>query len=78
MRLSSSPDFAKYVAASRQVRGDGTLTPLVQPLSIDEAVLTVRHRGAARGAPAVVLARFAAAVEREVGMTVSIGLAATG
>jgi hypothetical protein len=34
------PDFAKYSAASRQVRGlMAALTPLVEPLSIDEAVL---------------------------------------
>ena len=34
------PDFAKYVAVSRQVRTlMGALTPLLQPLSIDEAVL---------------------------------------
>jgi hypothetical protein len=45
------------------------LIPLVQPLSIDEAVLdlsgTERLHGAA---PAVVLARFASAVERQVGI----------
>jgi DNA polymerase-4 len=53
------------------------LTPLVQPLSIDEAVLDLSGTQALHGAPpAVVLARFAAAVEREVGVTVSIGLAA--
>jgi DNA polymerase-4 len=72
------PDFAKYVAASRQIRAlmQG-LTPLVQPLSIDEAVLDLGGTAALHGAPpAVVLARFAAAVEREVGVTVSIGLAA--
>jgi DNA polymerase IV len=72
------PDFSKYVAASRQV---GTLmnelTPLVQPLSIDEAVLDLSGTEALHGAaPAVVLARFATAVERRVGITVSIGLAA--
>ncbi|HET6307734.1 MAG TPA: DNA polymerase IV [Rhodopila sp.] len=72
------PDFAKYVAASRQVRALMTaLTPLVQPLSIDEAVLDLAGTEALHGAaPAVVLARFAAAVERQVGITVSIGLAA--
>jgi DNA polymerase-4 len=53
------------------------LTPLVQPLSIDEAVLDLAGTEALHGAPpAVVLARFALAVEREVGVTVSIGLAA--
>ena len=72
------PDFAKYVAASRQVRGlMSDLTPLVQPLSIDEAVLDLAGTEALHGAPpAVVLAQFAAAVEQQVGVTVSIGLAA--
>jgi DNA polymerase IV len=72
------PDFPKYTAASRQVRAlMGALTPLVQPLSVDEAVLDLAGTEALHGAaPAIVLARFAAAVECEVGVTVSIGLAA--
>ncbi len=72
------PDFAKYVAVSRQVRAlMGALTPLLQPLSIDEAVLDLAGTEALHGAPpAVVLARFARTVEREIGITVSIGLAA--
>ncbi|HEY0182653.1 MAG TPA: DNA polymerase IV [Rhodopila sp.] len=72
------PDFSKYTAASRQVRAlMNELTPLVQPLSIDEAVLDLSGTEALHGAaPAVVLARFAAAVERQVGVTVSIGLSA--
>ncbi len=72
------PNMAKYVAAGRQVRAlMEALTPLVQPLSIDEAVLDLSGTAALHGAPpAVVLARFALAVEREVGVTVSIGLAA--
>ena len=71
-------DFSKYTAASRQVRSlMNELTPLVQPLSIDEAVLDLSGTEALHGgAPAVVLARFANAVERQVGITVSIGLAA--
>ena len=72
------PNFAKYVAASRQIRTlMSELTPLVQPLSIDEAVLDLSGTEALHGAaPAVVLARFANAVEKQVGVTVSIGLAA--
>jgi DNA polymerase IV len=71
------PDFAKYVAVSRQIRAlMNRLTPLLQPLSIDEAVLDLAGTEALHGAPpAVVLARFARDVEREVGVTVSIGLA---
>ena len=72
------PDFAKYTAASKHVRRlMNSLTPLVQPLSIDEAVLDLAGTEALHGAPpAAVLARFANAVEHEVGVTVSIGLAA--
>ncbi|MBS0561563.1 MAG: DNA polymerase IV [Proteobacteria bacterium] len=71
------PDFEKYGAVARQIRAlMGTLTPLVQPLSIDEAVLDMAGTEALHGAPpASVLARFALRVEREAGVTVSIGLA---
>jgi DNA polymerase IV len=71
------PDFAKYVDASRRIRRlMEDLTPLVQPLSIDEAVLDLRGTEALHNAPpAIVLARFARRVEAEVGVTVSIGLA---
>jgi DNA polymerase-4 len=71
------PDFAKYTAVSRQIRDlMASLTPLVQPLSIDEAALDLAGTQALHGAPpAIVLARFAARVEREVGVTVSVGLA---
>lgn len=71
------PDFGKYVAVGRAVRARmAALTPLVQPLSIDEAFLDLAGTERLHGAPAaVVMARFAAAVEREVGITVSVGLA---
>ena len=71
------PDFTKYVAVARQIRAlMQTLTPLVQPLSIDEAVLDLAGTAALHGGPpALVLARFARQVERDVGVTVSIGLA---
>ena len=71
------PNFAKYVAVGRQIRTMMTkLTPLVQPLSIDEAVLDLAGTEALhRAPPAVVLARFAREVEQEVGVTVSVGLA---
>ncbi len=71
------PDFAKYAAAARHIRSlMAELTPMMQPLSIDEAVLDLRGTEALHDAsPATVLARLAARVEREVGITVSIGLA---
>ena len=72
------PDFSKYVEASRQIRAImARLTPLVQPLSIDEAALDLAGTERLHRAPAAaVLAGFASTVERQVGVTVSIGLAA--
>ena len=71
------PDHAKYSAVGRQIRAlMQDLTPLVQPLSIDEAVLDLSGTEALHKAPpAAVLARLALRVEQEVGVTVSIGLA---
>jgi DNA polymerase-4 len=71
------PDFAKYVAAARQIRElMRSLTPMVQPLSIDEAALDLAGTEALHGMPpAAVLARLAREVETQVGVTVSIGLA---
>jgi len=72
------PDFPKYVAAGRAVRRLMTqLTPLVQPLSIDEAALDLSGTESLHGAPAALtLARLARRIETEIGITVSIGLAA--
>ena len=53
------------------------LTPLVEPLSIDEAFLDLTGTERLHGMSAAkALARFAAQVEREIGITVSIGLSA--
>jgi DNA polymerase-4 len=72
------PNMAKYVEVGRAVRRAMlALTPLVEPLSIDEAFLdltgTARLHGMAAGKA---LARFALQVEREFGITVSVGLSA--
>jgi DNA polymerase-4 len=71
------PQFQKYAEAARQIwRLMQTLTPAVQPLSIDEAVLDLSGTERLHGSPpAAVLAAFALRVEAEVGVTVSIGLA---
>ena len=51
------------------------LTPLVEPLSLDEAFLDLTGTERLHGAPpAVLLARLQAAIERELGLTVSVGL----
>ncbi|WP_282008630.1 DNA polymerase IV [Brevundimonas aveniformis] len=72
------PDFAKYKAASRAIFDKvRDLTPLVQTLSLDEAWIdlagTARLNG---GPPAFQLIRLQQQIERDVGLTVSIGLAA--
>jgi len=70
------PDMAKYVRVGREVRHEmRKLTPLVEPLSIDEAFLDLGGTERLHGMiPAKVLARFAGEIERTVGITVSIGL----
>jgi DNA polymerase IV len=70
------PDMAKYVRVGREVRRAMlSLTPLVEPLSIDEAFLDLSGTRRVHGMiPAKVLARFALQIEREVGVTVSVGL----
>jgi DNA polymerase-4 len=70
------PNMAKYVDVGRQVRALMlALTPLVEPLSIDEAFLDLTGTERLHGlSPAKSLARFAKRVETEVAITVSIGL----
>jgi DNA polymerase-4 len=70
------PDMAKYVRVGREVRhAMQTLTPLVEPLSIDEAFLDLSGTQRVHGMiPAKVLARFARDVERDIGISVSVGL----
>ena len=70
------PDMAKYARVGREVRAMMLdLTPLVEPLSIDEAFLDLSGTERLHGmTPAKTLARFARTVEREVGITVSVGL----
>ena len=70
------PDIAKYVRVGREVRlAMQTLTPLVEPLSIDEAFLDLSGTQRVHGMiPAKVLARFARDIERDIGISVSVGL----
>lgn len=72
------PDFSKYSAAAREIRAKmEALTPLVQAVSIDEAYLDLSGTQSLHGAPpAVLLARLALEIEKDVGITVSIGLSA--
>jgi DNA polymerase-4 len=70
------PDMAKYVRVGREVRhAMQALTPLVEPLSIDEAFLDLAGTRRVHGMIAAkVLARFAGDIERDIGITVSVGL----
>jgi DNA polymerase-4 len=70
------PNMEKYSKAGREVRQMMlALTPLVEPLSIDEAFLDLGGTARLHGmSPAKALARFAGEVERNLRITVSIGL----
>ncbi|MEV4606722.1 DNA polymerase IV [Neorhizobium sp. LMR1-1-1.1] len=70
------PDMEKYVSVGRQVRQMMMeLTPLVQPLSIDEAFLELAGTERLhRDPPARILAKFAKRVESQLGISISIGL----
>lgn len=70
------PNMAKYVAVGRQVRTlMQELTPLVQPVSIDEAFLDLSGTALLHHAsPAIALAQLAKRIETEIGITVSVGL----
>jgi DNA polymerase IV len=70
------PDTAKYREVGRAVRAEmRRLTPLVEPLSIDEAFLDLGGTQALHGAaPAQLLAALTRRVEAAHGITVSIGL----
>jgi DNA polymerase-4 len=70
------PDMQKYSAVAREVRALMLqLTPLVQPLSIDEAFLDLSGTRRLHGhSPARSMARLALDIEEKIGITVSIGL----
>src|SRR2546430_2782652 len=70
------PDMDKYARVGREVRAlMRDLTPLVEPVSIDEAFMDLSGTERLHGvAPAKSLAGFAARVERELRITVSVGL----
>ena len=67
------PDMAKYRKVGREVRSlMREVTPLVEPVSIDEAFLDLREHEV----PAAAAVRLVRRIEDEVGITVSVGLAA--
>lgn len=70
------PDHAKYAAEGRRIREMmQAITPLVEPLSIDEAFLDLTGTARLHGAPpALTLLRLQRAIREAVGITVSVGL----
>jgi DNA polymerase-4 len=70
------PDMDKYARVGREVRAlMFKLTPLVEPVSIDEAFMDLSGTARLHGmAPAKALASFADEVEKTLRITVSIGL----
>jgi DNA polymerase-4 len=70
------PDMDKYARVGREVRAIMfKLTPLVEPVSIDEAFIDLTGTARLHGmSPAKALAGFAGDVETSLGITVSIGL----
>jgi len=70
------PNMAKYAAVGHEIRQlMRAITPLVEPLSIDEAFmdLTGTQRLHKQG-PAFTMAALAKRIEDEIGITVSVGL----
>lgn len=70
------PDMKKYSRVGRELRDMmRALTPLVEPISIDEAFLDLAGTQRLHGEPAaLVLARFSNRIEKELGISVSVGL----
>jgi DNA polymerase-4 len=70
------PDMDKYASVAREVRALlKTLTPMVEPVSLDEAYLELSGTERLhRRTPAKTMAKIAAEIERTLGITVSVGL----
>ena len=71
------PNMKRYSEVGKAVKEKmRTLTPLVEPLSVDEAFMDLSGTEKLHKAPpAVLLAKLAAEIEKDLGITVSVGLA---
>ncbi len=69
-------NMEKYRVASRQIRAIfEDYTPLIEPLSLDEAYLDVTHATACQGSATLMAKEIRRRVREEVGITVSAGIA---
>lgn len=70
------PDMEKYAKVGQEIRAlMRDLTPLVEPLSIDEAFMDLRGTERLHHAPpALTMLRLVNRIEAEIGITVSVGL----
>ena len=70
------PRMDVYVHVSRQIRAKmERLTPLIQPLSLDEAFLDLSGTERLHGAPpAVLIAELLRDIERDIGGTAAVGV----
>lgn len=70
------PRMEAYVEASRAIRAMmDTLTPVIEPLSLDEAFLDMTGTAKLHGAPpAVMLAKLTKDMHEQIGLTGSVGL----
>ncbi|HUD52024.1 DNA polymerase IV [Parvibaculum sp.] len=70
------PDMQKYARVGREVRQMmRDLTPLVEPLSIDEAFLDLNGTERLHHAsPAITMAKLQSRIEKDIGITVSVGM----
>ena len=69
-------DMGKYAGVSREIMGVlAEFTPLVEPLSIDEAFLDVTASRALHGDGAAIAREIKAKIRATVGLTASVGVA---